>query len=48
MMQVGRRLTGEAEVMEDRIPQEDMVNVPNECNSGKRKKRSADGTENNC
>ena len=48
-MQVGRRLTGEAEVMEDRIPQEDIVNVPNECNSGKRKRRSADGgKDDNC
>ena len=49
-MQVGRRMSGEEEILEDRIPSEDMLHVPNECNSGGHKdKRSVDaGNPSNC
>jgi len=39
---VGRRMSGEEDILEDRIPAEDMLNVPNDCRSGGHKdKRSA-------
>lgn len=42
IFQVGRRMSGEEDILEDRIPAEDMLNVPNDCKSGGHKdKRSA-------
>ena len=42
--QVGRRLSGEADIGEERIPAEDMLSVPTDCKSGTYKeKRSVDG-----
>ena len=44
-------MTGDTEILEDRIPQEDMINVPKECNSSRRRRRSTsevDVLANNC
>ena len=41
--QVGRRMSGEADIGEERIPAEDMLSVPTDCKSGTYKdKRSVD------